>query len=58
MENSLRHRLAIPTERLEEINSVLLDPDMRIMNEFLDVVSKYGTPEEINQKGGVFEVSK
>jgi hypothetical protein len=50
MENTLRNRLAIPAKRLEEINSVLLNPDMRVMNDFLDVVSKYGTPEEINQK--------
>jgi len=50
MENPLRHRLTIPAERLEEINSILLNPDMRVMNDFLDVVSKYGTPEEINQR--------
>ncbi len=46
----LRDRLKIPTSRLDEINAVLLDPDMRVVNDFLDVVSKYGTPEEINAK--------
>jgi len=46
-----RNRLKIPTDRLDEINAVLLNPDMRVMNEFLDVVAKYGTPEEINAKG-------
>jgi len=50
MENPLRHRLAIPAERIEEINSILLNPDMRVINDFLDVVSKYGTPEEINER--------
>jgi hypothetical protein len=42
--------LAIPTDRLDAINAVLLDPDMKVMNDFLDVVAKYGTPEEINRK--------
>ena len=46
----LRERLKIPADRLDEINAVLLNPDMRVMNEFLDVVAKYGTPEEINAK--------
>ena len=47
----IRSRLKIPSERLDEINAVLLNPDMRVMNDFLDVVAKYGTPEEINAKG-------
>jgi hypothetical protein len=47
----LRNRLKIPADRLDEINAVLLNPDMRVVNEFLDVVAKYGTPEEINAKG-------
>jgi hypothetical protein len=46
----LRNRLEIPAERLDEINAVLLNPDMRVINDFLDVVAKYGTPEEINAK--------
>jgi hypothetical protein len=50
MEKDLRERLKIPEERLEEINSVLLDPDTRVIDDFLDVVAKYGTPEEINRK--------
>ena len=28
----------------------LLNPDMRVVNDLLDVVAKYGTPEEINAK--------
>ena len=50
MDKDLRHLLAIPTDRLEAINSVLLDPGETVMNDFLAVVAKYGTPEEINRK--------
>ena len=50
MEKDLRHLLAIPTDRLDAINSVLLDPAETVMNNFLDVVAKYGTPDEINRK--------
>lgn len=42
--------LAIPTDRLEAINAVLLDPESKIMNAFFEVVARYGTPEEINAK--------
>jgi len=46
----LRQLLRIPCDRLDAINEVLLNPDTRIIQAFLDVVKKYGTPEEINQK--------
>jgi len=46
----LRKLLAIPTNRLDAINAVLLDPDSKVINNFLEVVAKYGTPEEINRK--------
>ena len=46
----LRKMLAIPGNRLESINAVLLDPDSKVVNNFLEVVAKYGTPEEINRK--------
>jgi len=46
----LRKLLAIPHDRLDAINAVLLDPDSRVMNDFLAVVAKYGTLEEINRK--------
>jgi len=46
----LQNRLKISPDRIDEINAVLLNPDMRVMNEFLEVVSKYGSPEEINAK--------
>jgi hypothetical protein len=50
MGENLQQLLKIPYERLDEINNVLLDPDMRVISEFLEVVAKYGTPEEINQQ--------
>ncbi len=50
MTNNLRNRLSIPPDRLEAINSVLLDPESRLITDFLAVVAKYGSPEEINQQ--------
>jgi hypothetical protein len=46
----LRKLLVIPADRLEAINAVLLDPNSHVMNDFLTVVAKYGTPAEINRK--------
>lgn len=50
MDAKLRDLLEIRHNRLDAINEVLLDPDTKIIDEFLDVVKKYGTPEEINAK--------
>jgi hypothetical protein len=49
MGENLRERLRIPTARLEDINAVLLDESMAVINDFLEVVAKYGTPSEINR---------
>lgn len=46
----LRSRLTINPDRLDAINNILLNPDMEVINDFLAVVEKYGTPEEINAK--------
>ncbi len=46
----MRDRLRIPPENLEAINRAILDPKNEIVNEFLAIVSRYGTPEEINRK--------
>ncbi len=46
----LQARLRIPEERLSAINGILLDPDSRVVKDFLEVVARYGTPEEINAK--------
>jgi hypothetical protein len=50
MTNDLQQLLRIPNDRLDAINEVLLNPDTKIIQDFLDVVAKYGTPEEINRK--------
>ena len=42
--------LKINPNLLDSVNSVLLDPNSRVMKNFFDVVAKYGTPEEINRK--------
>ncbi len=48
--SDLRQKLAIPPDRLAAINAVLTDPNSTVMKEFLNVVAKYGAPEEINRK--------
>ena len=48
--SDIRSRLRIEPTRLDTINEILTNPDMEIINDFLDVVQKYGTPEEINAK--------
>jgi len=50
MGNNLRDLLKIPSSCVEEINALLLDPDDQAINAFLQVVEKYGTPEEINRQ--------
>ena len=50
MDEKVRNLVKIPTDRLDAINDILLNPDMKVMDDFFEVVSKYGTPEEINQK--------
>jgi hypothetical protein len=50
MGDNLRDLLQISPSCLDEINELLLDPDNRAINAFLEVVEKYGTPEEINRK--------
>jgi hypothetical protein len=50
MSNKYSEMLKIPSQRLEAINAVLLDPNSKVMQAFMDVVAKYGTPEEINAK--------
>jgi len=50
MNDHYRQLLQIPAERLDDINKLFLNPDSRVVNDFLAVVEKYGTPEEINAK--------
>ena len=46
----LRERLAIPPDRLADLNALLLDPATRVIDDLLGVVARYGTPEEINRR--------
>ncbi len=48
--HNLRDRLKIAPARLDEINTLLLDPDSRVVNDFLAVVEKYGGVDEINRR--------
>jgi hypothetical protein len=50
MHADLRRRLAIPDDRLDDLNAFLLDPGSRVINDLLAVVARYGGPEEINRK--------
>jgi hypothetical protein len=46
----MREKLRVESSVLEEINRFLLDPDNPVINALLQVIEKYGTPEEINAK--------
>jgi hypothetical protein len=50
MTKELQEKLEIGASQLAAINGILLDPDMKIIQDFLKVVEKYGTPDEINAK--------
>ena len=50
MTDRMREMLKISESAVEEINALLLDADTRVVNDFLEVVEKYGTPEEINRQ--------
>jgi len=48
--SNLRERLKISEERLREVNDFILNPENELINSLLEVVEKYGSPEEINRK--------
>jgi hypothetical protein len=48
--SNLRERLKISEERLREVNEFILDPENELINSLLELVEKYGGPEEINRK--------
>ena len=50
MDEELRKALKIPYSRIDDINAVMLNPELQVVNDLLQVVAKYGTPEEINHK--------
>jgi len=50
MGNDLRSRLEISESQLAKINSLIMDPDSRVINDFLQVIGKHGTVAEINAR--------
>ncbi len=50
MDETIRQLLKIDPSRLDALNTILLDPDMRVINDFLAVVQKYGSPDQINRR--------
>lgn len=48
--SDLRDRLAIPNDRLTELNAFLLAPGNPVVDDLLGVVARYGTPEAINAR--------
>jgi hypothetical protein len=47
---SLRESLRISAESLEAVNQYIVDPNNDLVNGLLEVVERYGGPEEINRK--------
>jgi len=47
---SHQQKIVISSKHLNEINSLLTHPKLKVMEKLYDVVKKYGTPEEINEK--------
>ena len=50
MTEELRKLLKIETNRLDEINSFLMDGENTLVNNLLAVIDKYGGPDQINKK--------
>jgi hypothetical protein len=48
--SDLRDKLKIDTNRLDEINAFLLDPNNELVNQLLGLIEKYGGVEAINHK--------
>jgi hypothetical protein len=47
---TLSEKLRIPQDHLDQINQWLTDPNNELINQMLEVVERYGGPEEINRK--------
>jgi len=50
MTSNLRSLLRISEARLDEINSLLLDPGGQVINDFLEIIEKHGSVHQINRK--------
>ncbi|MDG6219264.1 MAG: hypothetical protein QCI00_07470, partial [Candidatus Thermoplasmatota archaeon] len=46
----LRNELKINTKNVTQVNEFLMDSNNDLINAFLTIVEKYGSPEEINKK--------
>ena len=46
----LARKLIVPVGNLDRVNDLLGSPDLGVIGDLLDVVLKYGPPEEINRK--------
>jgi hypothetical protein len=46
----LRQLLTISEQRLQEVNDLLTDPDNESVGRILEIIEKYGGPDEINRK--------
>ena len=54
--NNLRQQLKISEDRLSEVNALLTDPNNETIGRILEIVEKFGGPQEINRKAA--EASK
>src|SRR5690606_16484992 len=50
MSNDLRQKLLVDSSFTDAINQLVLHPSNSLVEGFLDVVKKYGSPEEIQEK--------
>lgn len=50
MIEELLNRMRLPESRLRDISDLIFHPELQIMDDFLQVVLRYGSPEEINRK--------
>lgn len=50
MVNDLRQKLLVAPSFVDAVNGMLTNPDNSLVEQFLAVVKKYGTPEEIQEK--------
>ena len=46
----LRESMTIAAERLDEINHFLAHPDNELVNQLMEIIDRYGGPQEINRK--------
>jgi hypothetical protein len=50
MKRDLRNLLRISENQMARVNSLILDPNMRVINDFLQVIERHGTVDEINAR--------